>query len=283
MSKVKIVTDSGAKFTKQELDEFNIPVIPLSVEIDGTIYQDGVTISPEEFLDEMAKSKELPRTSQPPIGAFQEAYEKAAGGDDTVQILSMHISSGLSGTVNAAHQAASLVKNEVITFDTYSADRSQAFVVLAAARVAEAGGTMDEVLAAAKKARENTYIYLSFRNLDNMVAGGRLSKTQGLIGNLLNIKVGAFVDKHGKVDVAVKGRGLKTLNKYNDEVIEKMKGFKKMKGIGVTHAGLPEEAQEMADRLNAIWPDLDILVSVATPLISTHTGLGALAILFEAK
>lgn len=283
MTKVKIVTDSGAKLTKQELKDFDIPVIPLSVEIDGTIYQDGVTITPEEFLDEMAKSKEIPRTSQPPIGAFQEAYEQAADGDDSVQILSMHISSGLSGTVNAAHQAATMVKNEVVTFDTYSADRSQGFVVLAAARVAQAGGSMEEVLAAAGKARANAYIYLSFRNLDNMVAGGRLSKTQGLIGNFLNIKVGAFVDKEGKVDVAVKGRGMKTLNKFNDDVIEKMKGFKQMKGIGVTHAGIPEEAQAMAERLNAIWPDIDILVSVATPLISTHTGLGALAILFEAE
>ncbi|MFC4760562.1 DegV family protein [Fructobacillus durionis] len=283
MSKVKIVTDSGARFSEAELKEFDMQIVPLSVEIDGTIYQDGVSITSEKFLDLMKESKELPHTSQPSIGSFQEAYEKAADGDEDVEILSLHISSGLSGTVNAASQASALVRNKVVAFDTRSADRSEAFVVLAAARVAAAGGSMDEVLAAAEKARDETYIYLSFRTLDNMVAGGRLSKTQGLIGNLLNIKVGAFVDKEGKVDVAVKGRGMKTLNKFNDDVIEKMKGFKTMKHIGVSHAGIPEEAQALADRLNEIWPDMDILVSTTSPLISTHTGLGALAILFEAE
>ncbi|MBS9334724.1 DegV family protein [Fructobacillus sp. M1-13] len=283
MSKVKIVTDSGAKFTEKEKEEFDIQVVPLSVEIDGTIYEDGVTISPEEFLDKMAVSAEVPHTSQPPIGAFQEAYEKALAGDEDAEILSLHISSGLSGTVNAAHQAGALVKNKVVAFDTYSADRSEAFVVLAAARVAKNGGSMEEVLAAAEKAREDTYIYLSFRNLDNMVAGGRLSKTQGLIGNLLNIKVGAFVDPKGKVEVATKGRGLKTLNKFNEDVIDKMKSFKTMKGIGITYTGIKEEAEAMAARLNEIWPDIDILVSVATPMIATHTGMGALAFLFEAE
>ncbi|MDD9138811.1 DegV family protein [Fructobacillus sp. CRL 2054] len=283
MSKVKIVTDSGARFSESELKEFDMQIVPLSVEIDGTIYQDGVSITSEKFLDLMKESKELPHTSQPSIGSFQEAYEKAADGDEDVEILSLHISSGLSGTVNAASQASALVRNKVVAFDTRSADRSEAFVVLAAARVAAAGGSMEEVLAAAEKARDETYIYLSFRTLDNMVAGGRLSKTQGLIGNLLNIKVGAFVDKEGKVDVAVKGRGMKTLNKFNDDVIEKMKGFKTMKHIGVSHAGIPEEAQALADRLNEIWPDIDILVSTTSPLISTHTGLGALAILFEAE
>ncbi|MBS9337475.1 DegV family protein [Fructobacillus parabroussonetiae] len=283
MTKVKIVTDSSARLTEQELKDFDIQVVPLSVEIDGTIYQDGVSISSDKFLELMAESKELPHTSQPSIGAFQEAYEKALASDPDAEILSLHISSGLSGTVNAAQQATALVKNKVETFDTRQADRAEAFVVLAAARVAKNGGSMEEVLEAAEKARKDSYIYLSFRTLDNMVAGGRLSKTQGLIGNILNIKVGAFVDREGKVDVAVKGRGMKTLNKFNDDVIEKMKGFKKMKSIGVSHAGIPEEAQAMADRLNEIWPDIDILVSVTNPLISTHTGLGALAILFEAE
>ncbi|MBS9335960.1 DegV family protein [Fructobacillus papyrifericola] len=283
MTKVKIVTDSACRLTEAEIKEFDIQIVPLSVEIDGTIYEDGVSISAEKFLELMAESNELPHTSQPSIGAFQEAYEKAVDGDEEAEILSLHISSGLSGTVNAAQQAAALVKNRVETFDTRQADRAQAFVVLAAAKVAAQGGSMEEVLAAAEEARKNSYIYLSFRTLDNMVAGGRLSKTQGLIGNLLNIKVGAFVDREGKVDVAVKGRGMKTLNKYNDEVIEKMKGFKQMKHIGVSHAGIPEEAQAMADRLNEIWPDIDILVSTTSPLISTHTGLGALAILFEAE
>lgn len=283
MTKVKIVTDSGAKFTKEELEKYDIKIVPLTVQIDDTIYQDGVTITPEEFLDKMEKSQNLPQTSQPSIGVFQETYEECLKENPDMDILSMHISSGLSGTVNAARQAGALVKGNVETFDTRQADQAEAFVVLAAAKVAAEGGSLEEVIAAAEDARSKTHIYLSFRSLDNMVAGGRLSKTQGLIGNVLNIKVGAKVDDEGKVDVVVKGRGMKTIKAFNQKVVDEMKTKKKMLSIGVTHTGIPEEAQAMADELNAIWPDVNIEVMVASPLIATHTGMGCLAILFEAE
>ncbi|GAP02163.1 DegV family protein [Fructobacillus pseudoficulneus] len=283
MAKVQIVTDSAAKFTPAEIEEYGIKVVPLSVQIDGTIYQDGITISAEEFLEKMQASDNLPHTSQPSIGTFKEVYDECYAEDPEASVLSLHLSSGLSGTVNAANQANALTKADVHAFDTLSADRSEAFVVLAAARAAKAGKSLEEVIRVAEQARDETYIYLSFRSLDNMVAGGRLSKTQGLIGNLLNIKVGAKVDEEGKVDVVVKGRGLKTIKAFNDDVIEKMKSFSTMKSIGVTYTGITDEAEAMAKRLNEIWPDIDILVSVATPIISTHTGMGALAILFEAE
>ncbi|GAP00418.1 DegV family protein [Fructobacillus ficulneus] len=283
MAKVQIVTDSAAQFTPAEIAEYGIKVVPLSVQIDGVIYQDGVTISAEDFLDKMQKSDHLPQTSQPSIGAFKEIYDQCFEEDPEARVLSLHLSSGLSGTVNAAAQANALTKADVFAFDTLSADRAEAFVVLAAARAAAEGQDFDQVLKVAEAARDQTHIYLSFRSLDNMVAGGRLSKTQGLIGNLLNIKVGAEVDDEGKVDVLVKGRGLKTIKAFNEDVIEKMKAFTTMKSIGVTYTGVTDEAEALAERLNTIWPDLDILVSVATPIISTHTGMGALAILFEAE
>ncbi|CAK1253681.1 DegV family protein [Fructobacillus tropaeoli] len=283
MAKVQIVTDSAAKLTQAEIDQYQIKVVPLTVQIDGTIYQDGVTISAEEFLEKMQESDQLPQTSQPSIGAFKEVYDQCYQEDPDAVVLSLHLSSGLSGTVNAAAQANALTKADVHAFDTLSADRSEAFVVLAAAKAAQAGQSLEEVLKVAETARDQTYIFLSFRSLDNMVAGGRLSKTQGLIGNLLNIKVGAKVDEEGKVDVVVKGRGLKTIKAFNENVIEQMKGYKQMKAIGVTYTGIKDEAEEMVQRLNAIWPDIDILLSVATPIISTHTGMGALAILYEAE
>ncbi|CAH1851375.1 DegV family protein [Convivina intestini] len=283
MVKVAIVTDSAARLTAEEIKEYDIHIVPLTVQIDGTVYEDGVTIHPEEFLEKMAQSSTLPQTSQPSIGAFKETYDKIYQEHPEAEILSLHLSSGLSGTVGAAQQAGSLTKADVTTFDTLLADRSEGFVVLAAAKAAKAGEDMDTVVAAATTARSESHIYLSFRSLTNMVAGGRLSKTQGLIGNLLNIKVGAFVDAQGKVDVMLKGRGMKTIAKFNDEVIEKMKGYTEMLEIGISHAGVAEEAQALADRLNQIWPDINILISTTTPIVSTHTGLGALAILYRAR
>ncbi|MDF7626665.1 DegV family protein [Lactobacillaceae bacterium L1_55_11] len=283
MANIRIVTDSAAILTPEEIEQYGIVVVPLTVQIDGTVYQDGVTIHPKEFLDMMAKSDHLPQTSQPSIGDLKTAYDNLYAEDPDVEVLSLHLSSGLSGTISAAQQAASLSAASVTTFDTLLADRAEGFVVLAAAQAAAEGKDLDAVIAAATEAREQSHIYLSFTSLKNMVAGGRLSKTQGLIGNVLNIKVGAYVDSEGKVDVALKGRGMKTIAKFNDQVIDKMKQYKEMLSIGISHAGVPEEAQQLADRLNKIWPDLDILVSTTTPIVSTHTGLGALAILYRAR
>lgn len=283
MTNVRIVTDSAAILTKEEIEKYQIKVVPLTVQIDGTVYQDGITIHPHEFLEKMAASQSLPQTSQPSIGVLKEAYDEIYQEDPTAEILSLHLSSGLSGTVSAAQQAGALSRAQVTTFDTLLADRGEGFVVLEAAQQAQAGKSMADIVKAAETARSQSHIYLSFRSLTNMVAGGRLSKTQGLIGNLLNIKVGAFVDNQGKVDVAMKGRGMKTITKFNDEVIAKMQNCAKMLEIGISHAGLPEEAQELADRLNQIWPDIKILISTTTPIVSTHTGLGALAILYRAR
>lgn len=284
MSNIKIVTDSAVALTPEEIAFYDIKIVPLSVQIDGTVYEDGVTIQRDEFLEKMAVSKSLPQTSQPSIGAFQLAYDEIHQKHPDSEILSIHMSSGLSGTVRAAEQAAALTSAKITTFDTLAADRAQAFVVLQAAEMAKQGATMAEIMPAIEQARDESNIYLSFTSLTNMVAGGRLSKTQGIIGSLLNIKVGAGVTHtDGTVDVLLKGRGMKTIAKFNNNVIAKMQEYKEMVAIGISHAGIPEEATQLAERLKAIWPDLEIPVLNTTPIISTHTGVGALAILYRAR
>lgn len=283
MANIKIVTDSAVALTPEEIKQYDITVIPLTVQIDGVVYEDGVTIQRDEFLDKMLKTHSLPQTSQPSIGRFQDVYDSIHEKNPDSEILSLHISSGLSGTVHAAEQAAALTSAKITTFDTLNADRSQAFSVLAAAKMAQDGATMDEILTEVKQVRSDSHTYLSFTSLDNMVAGGRLSKTSGLIGNLLNIKVGATVDKTGAVEVVAKGRGMKAISKFNDGVISKMQEYSEMLAIGVSHAGVPEVAEKMAARLNKIWPDIKIEVTTTGPIISTHTGVGALSILYHAR
>lgn len=284
MSNIKIVTDSAVALTPEEITKYDIKIVPLSVQIDGTVYEDGVTIQRDEFLEKMIESKSLPQTSQPSIGTFQALYDDIHQKFPDSEILSLHLSSGLSGTVRAAEQAAALTSAKITTFDTLAADRAQAFVVLQAAKMASQGATMAEILPAVEKARDESHIFLSFTSLTNMVAGGRLSKTQGIIGNLLNIKVGASVTKNdGTVEVLLKGRGMKTIAKFNNNVIAKMQEYKEVLSIGISHAGIPEEAAQIAARLKAIWPDIEIPVLNTTPIISTHTGVGALAILYRAR
>lgn len=283
MSNIKIVTDSAVALTPEEIAQYDITVVPLTVQIDGIVYEDGVTIQRDEFLEKMTQSTALPQTSQPSIGKFQAAYDGIHKNYPDSEILSLHLSSGLSGTVHAAEQAAALTAAKITTFDTLNADRSEAFPVLAAAKMAQAGAPMADILAEAEKVRSESHTFLSFTSLDNMVAGGRLSKTSGIIGNLLNIKVGATVDATGSVEVLAKGRGMKAIAKFNDSVIEKMQTYNEMIAIGISHAGVPDVAEKMAVRLNTIWPNIKIEVTNTTPIVSTHTGIGALAILYHAR
>ena len=147
MAQVKIVTDSTAMLTPEEAAELDVKIVPLSITIDGTSYQDGVTLSRVEFMDKMAEAKNLPQTSQPALGYFTEVYESIMAADPETQIISIHLTKGLSGTADAARQAALMVEGDITTLDSEFIDRAEGFQVLAAAKLAAAGASKEAVLA----------------------------------------------------------------------------------------------------------------------------------------
>ena len=276
MAQVKIVTDSTAMLTPEEAAEFDVKIVPLSITIDGTSYQDGVTLSRVEFMDKMAEAKNLPQTSQPALGYFTEVYESIMAADPETQIISIHLTKGLSGTADAARQAALMVEGDITTLDSEFIDRAEGFQVLAAAKLAAAGASKEAVLAEIQRVRDNTQLYLTVSNLDNLVAGGRLSKTAGFIAGVLNIKVGAHIEQ-GNINVEVKGRGAKSTKAYLKKIVEQMQAAPNgVAAIGISHAGIPVEAQELADKVNEVFPDVKIVVQQTSPTVSTHTGAGAI-------
>ncbi|KMO49853.1 DegV family protein, partial [Lacticaseibacillus rhamnosus] len=187
MANIKIVTDSSVQLTPEEISQHNITVVPLTIMIDNTVYIDGETITREDFMDEMAAAQNLPKTSQPAIGTFTDVFDKLTA--DGSQVLSIHMTETISGTVNSARQAAQLAKGDVTVIDSQFTDRSMAFQVLAAAEMAEAGKDMPTILDKLKQIRDHTILVLGVTNLDNLVKGGRLSRVSGLISSFLNIKV----------------------------------------------------------------------------------------------
>ena len=245
MTKVKIITDSTARLTPEEVAQYDISVVPLTVMIDGTVYHDGVSITPSEFIEKMAASKNLPTTSQPSLGAFTEVYETVP---EDVEVLSLHLTHHLSGTVQAAEQAARLVPHDIVVCDSNYIDRALAAQVLVAGRMAQAGASRDEILAELQRVEDNTELYLTVTTLKNLVAGGRLSKASGLIGTLLDIKLGAHVPL-GKITMEVKGRGKKTIKGYQDLIFERMHAEPNgIAVIGISHADAAEEAEQLAAR-----------------------------------
>ena len=275
MTKVKIITDSTARLTPEEVAQYDISVVPLTVMIDGTVYHDGVSITPSEFIEKMAASKNLPTTSQPSLGAFTEVYETVP---EDVEVLSLHLTHHLSGTVQAAEQAARLVPHDIVVRDSNYIDRALAAQVLVAGRMAQAGASRDEILAELQRVEDNTELYLTVTTLKNLVAGGRLSKASGLIGTLLDIKLGAHVPL-GKITMEVKGRGKKTIKGYQDLIFERMHAEPNgIAVIGISHADAAEEAEQLAARARDEFPEAIVDIAEPTPIESTHAGPGAMGI-----
>jgi len=275
------VTDSTADLTEQEIQDFNIHVVPLNITIQEEHYLDGETITKEEFKNKMIASSELPMTAQPSIGRFVELYDEL--GKDGSEIISIHLMNSISGTVNAARQAADITESTVTVVDSDFTSRSMGIIVREAANAAKEGKSAEEVLEVIESTRQRTKLYLTVLNLDNLIKGGRISRVMGAFSNLLNIKL--FLEViNGKIEIVQKGRGLKSLQKKYDEVFEEMKACPNgIQEIGIMHAGLNEFNQSQIDTLRELFPDAKLTIVMTSPIIMSHTGVDAMAVTYLTK
>ena len=281
MSRIIIVTDSTADLTEQEIQDFNIHVVPLNITIQEEHYLDGETITKEEFKNKMIACSELPMTAQPSIGRFVELYDEL--GKDGSEIISIHLMNSISGTVNAARQAADITESTVTVVDSDFTSRSMGIIVREAANAAKEGKSAEEVLEVIESTRQRTKLYLTVLYLDNLIKGGRISRVMGAFSNLLNIKL--FLEViNGKIEIVQKGRGLKSLQKKYDEVFEEMKACPNgIQEIGIMHAGLNEFNQSQIDTLRELFPDAKFTIVMTSPIIMSHTGVDAMAVTYLEK
>ena len=274
MSKIKIVTDSSLTIEPVLVEKYDITVIPLSVMIDGVVYSDSDLKEEGKFLNMMRNSKELPKTSQPPVGVFAEVYENLMkNGAD--HIVSIHITHTLSGTVEAARQGANLAGADVTVIDSTFTDQCQKFQVVQAAKLAQEGGSLEEVIAKIEEVRQKSELFIGVSTLENLVKGGRIGRVTGLISSLLNIKVVMeMVDC--ELNPIIKGRGLKTFNKWLDNFIEYAKG-KKVAEIGISYCGTADMANGFKEKLQVLGAPIAVLETGS--IIQTHTGENAFAVM----
>ncbi|EGO8488862.1 DegV family protein [Enterococcus faecalis] len=277
MTNVKIVTDSSCTMEKSLRDELNIHMMPLSIMVDGVVYPDDDHLPGEKFMDMMANAKALPKTSQPPIGEFVELYDRL--GEDGSEVISIHMTKGLSGTVEAARQASNLSSSKVTVIDSDFTDQGLSFQVIQAAKLAQAGAGVPEILAEIERVKQNTKLYIGISTLDNLVKGGRISRTTGLLSNIFNMKVVMDFENTELIPVA-KGRGVKTFNKWFDELKSELSKISNVRQIGISHADGLELANGFKEGLQAIFKDMDIPVLHTNPVIATHTGKNAFAIMY---
>ena len=274
MTKIKIVTDSSVTIEPELVKQLDITVVPLSVMIDNVVYSDADLKEEGKFLQLMQESKNLPKTSQPPVGVFAETFEDLS--KDGSQILAIHMSHALSGTVEAARQGASLSTADVTVLDSSFTDQALKFQVVEAAKLAQEGKELEEILSHVEDVKNHTELYIGVSTLENLVKGGRIGRVTGLLSSLLNIRVVMQMKDH-ELQPIVKGRGAKTFKKWLDDLITSL-SERSVAEIGISYSGSADWAKEMKENLQA-YVEQPISVLETGSIIQTHTGENAWAIL----
>lgn len=274
MTKIKIVTDSSVTIEPELVKQLDITVVPLSVMIDNVVYSDADLKEEGKFLQLMQEAKNLPKTSQPPVGVFAEVFEELS--KDGSQILAIHMSHALSGTVEAARQGASLSTADVTVIDSSFTDQALKFQVVEAAKLAQEGKDMEEILTRVEAVKNHTELYIGVSTLENLVKGGRIGRVTGLLSSLLNIRVVMQMKDH-ELQPIVKGRGAKTFKKWLDELTTTLSEHS-VAEIGISYSGSADWAKEMKESLQT-YVEKPISVLETGSIIQTHTGENAWAIL----
>ncbi|OCS86813.1 DegV family protein [Caryophanon latum] len=276
-----IVTDSTAYLTEEEMQQYGIHMVPLTVNIEGQLYDEGKDITDVEFYNKVRGAKVFPKTTQPPIGKFVELFEQLANDYDA--IITIHLSGGISGTYQGAVQAGQMVDGiDVYAFDSQFAAALQGYFVLTAAELAQQGVAAQSIIEQLEQQRETSRANIVVDDLGHLQRGGRLSAAAALIGGLLQVKpILHFVD--GKIVPAEKVRTRKKALKRVEEILAADADKYGALNAAVIHANCEEEARAYMEELAAKYPSVTFKLSHFGPVVGTHLGEGSIAVGWHAK
>jgi DegV family protein with EDD domain len=271
---VKIVTDSGADLPDELVKELGISVVPLYVRFGEEVHRDRVDMSEDEFYWRLTEGSVHPNTTQPGPQDFADVYHKL--GQEADGIVSILISAKLSGTCNSALQAKGAVGEEcpIEIIDSETLSMALGLVVIAAARAAKAGKSLDEVMAVAKQAKEKTQLLALLDTLKYLLLGGRIGKAKAMLGSLLNVKP-ILTLKDGEV---VPAGQVRTRAKGMDRLFDFVQSTAHIQELAVVHSTTPDEAQALAERLGSVFDKEKIIISRLGPALGTHIGPRALIV-----
>jgi hypothetical protein len=272
---VGVVTDSACDLSEEVIRAHGIHVVPMSLVDDDRTYRDGIDITASEFHDKLAAAGALPTTSQPSPASFLEAYERA--GEEAESIVGVFVASTLSGTVGAAEVAASRVDGvPVRVADSLGASLLQGLLVLKAAELGELGWEAGAIVDELTRIRSRSGILFTVRTFDRLIASGRVSLGKALIGRYLGIKPILGLTGEGRVKAFGKAFGDRRARPELMRILRARVPRDAKVRFGVVHVGLPEIVDPVSAELRAAYgKHVEILSAPATPVISTHLGIGA--------
>ncbi len=269
---VKIVTDSTSDLTSETASELGITVVPLNIhfgtEIGTETYRDGVDLKAEDFYRKLEQSKNLPTTSAPAPGTFAEVYDKLA--KETDEILAITISSKLSATYKAAVDGKELMKSQarLEVIDSLSAMVGLGLIVIAAAKAAKAGASLNEVIEVVRSSMGRVDFRLAFDTLEYLRKGGRIGTAQAFLGSALKLNP-ILTIKDGVTEGVIRVRSrAKAIDYLGDFVMS----FPDVEEVAIEDATTPDEAKILAERLYSKFPRERIYWMKVGPVIGTHVG-----------
>ena len=280
MAKLRIVTDSTADIPESVRKQLGIEMVPLKVHFGDETYLDSVTLHSVEFYEKLKQSSSLPTSSQPSPVDFLDVYKRILAEDPDAHIVSIHISSAMSGTLQSAELAKSLLDepDRLTVFDSRSASYGIGMLAVAAAELAAKGASLEEVLEKIRRMREKYTVYFLVDTLEYLQKGGRIGKAAAVLGTLLNIKPILSIDAEGEVTSVDKVRGTKQAVQRLIELFKQNPDLSGEVDVFIVHSNDVPAAENMEAVLRENFNVRRLNMITLGPVIGTHTGPGTVGV-----
>jgi len=274
---IKIVTDSSADLPAQLVQELGITVVPLYVRFGEEVYRDRVDITEDEFYQRLLHDPVHPSTIQPTPQDFTEVYQKLSPEADG--IISIHISSKLSGTCNSALRGKEMIEKgcPIEVVDSQMTTMGLGLVAIVAATMAKAGEGLEKVVAEVKGTIPNMHLMGLLDTLKYLRLGGRIGKAEALLGSVLNVKP-LLTLKDGEVVPAGQAR---SRTKGMERLFDFVKNTENIQDLAIVYNTTPTEAQTLAERIGSIFTKEQVKLATVGPMLGVHMGPGALVVTFR--
>lgn len=276
---IQIIADSVSDIPKLLQEQYNIRVVPLTVQFGDEVYRDNIDLTSEEFYKKLSAAEVFPTTSQVTPTAFEEVFsEEIENGNELIVIT---LSSEGSGTFQAANIAASEFEGKISVFDTLQFSMGEGLLVIEAAKMVQQGKTIEQIIVRLQELRDKVRIWFAVDDLKHLQKGGRITGAAAVIGGILNLKPILTVE-NGLSKPVDKVRGRK---KVFSKFIEKMKEEMDLQfdTVYVGHAAMPEMAEELKELIKQEFNSINVIVTEIGSVVGTHAGPGAIGIFYYKK
>jgi DegV family protein with EDD domain len=274
MARVAVVTDSTADIPAPLMESLDISMVPLSVNIDGESFDDRVTITPLEFMERLGQTREFPTTSQPSVGQFAAAYERLAQDHDA--IISIHISSRLSGTCESALMARNALNRRlpIAVLDARSASMGIGYPVLRAATLARAGRSLAEIEVAVRQVIDDCHVFFLVDTLEYLRRGGRIGRAAEIVGSVLQLKPILRLEE----GIVVPYSRTRTRVRAMASMVGLVRELPRIGDLSILSAAGTTDVDRLADMVADFYPRKQIIFTELSPVLAAHVGPGGLGI-----